>query len=589
MKKSIISLSVAASLGMIAGSAFAAAGDPSVKVNGIGMINVIPYFSTQGSNVTQISITNTDTANGKAVKVRFRGAEWSDDIFDFTVFLSPNDVFTGQVTNVGNVSKFSTTDASCTLPTDLSDAANRTFPTDRLFNPTTGTLEGYIEIINMADINPAGTVAVTTGTLTAGGYSLFTATKHVAGVAPCKTAGSKAQVATTGLVEDSVVDFSAKNGTSATTGQNDDWLVVPTTGLTSWARIIDTTAVKAYGVPATAIDIDTTALADGWYFRQANEEITQAMLATAFNGGTKGDHTTADRIFFQAGTTAAPASSSATGATQITKMYQFDMPDLSTNYANVAGALGAVAARDRLTAVLAKAAVGTEYSTLAAVSGATDLVLTQPTRRYHYQYIPCTPGAAVATTTASCSALAAAATPTLGTDYSRTVASATKYYAITGDAATPYDKLTMTNTIPLMDLAAAYVPAGYTGPAIFFNREEQYNASSSDIVISPTPPSAGYTLSLKGEASVVSFNRGASATATGALGAKLTMNDVTVQGGYEAGWAVYSTSTKASAAVNPALPIIGFSAQNVAGGNNYGTTLPLRYFGAANTAGYLKQ
>ncbi len=544
MKQKLIALSIAATLGLTAGVATAAT---QVKVNGVGTVNVIPYFSTQGSNATQISITNTDMVNGKVVKVRFRGAEWSDDIFDFQVFLSPGDVFTGAVTNNGsNVSKFETADGTCTLPTSV----NQDFPTIRLHNTATGTLEGYVEVITMANIDPTGTVAPT-GT-SAAGYSLFTATKHVSGVAPCKTAGSNAEKALTTLKQDNFI--TAAVAADAVTGQQSNWMVAPTTGLTSWARVINISAVKAYGVPATAVDFTAPKKA---YFRQANETIA---LAAAV------DQMTSDRIFFANDTAvvAGPPTpmTAALLGTPITAMYQFDMPDLSTAMDAPATA---ILQRNALSAALTKTAVASEYSTITAVQAATDLAITQPTRRYYYNYGAYTP--------------AAGYTPVMGTDYSRTVGGATKYYVIKGDAATAYANLDLQNRVGLADLDAAIgKPIGYTAtPALFFDREEQYKAAVTDIVISPNPPAAGYTLSLKGEASVISFNRGAGATETGALGAKLTMNDITIVGGYQSGWVLLSTIAKTN--LN-AIPLIGFGATNVAGAQNYGTTLPLRYFGA---------
>ena len=537
MKQKILALSVVASLSLIAGSSVAV---PSVKANGVGMVNIIPYFNVQGDNATQLSITNTDMVNGKVVKVRFRGAEWSDDIFDFTVFLSPGDVFTGQVTNNGSgVAHFTTADGSCTLPTSL----NQDFPTSRLDNAATGTLEGYVEVITMADISPAGTVAPA-GTAAAG-YSLYTATKHVGGVAPCKTAGSKAEAAVTTLKQDNVVAPLA--APDASTGQNPDWMATPTTGLTSWNRIINVGKIKAFGVPSTAIDF--AAVAGKWYFRQANEALTPT------------DVLTSDRIFFTADPAAISAAPTPTLATtdgaKIIPMYQFDMPDLSTD---IEAGASAVTARNNLAAALSKMAVATEFSTLTAVNGAADVVVTQPVRRYFYNYKPYP-----------------ATTGTKGVDYSRAIGSAN--FVVQGDAATAYAALSIGNRVGLDNIDASIaLPAGATPtPAIFFDREEQFKAQQTDIVISPTPPTPGYSLSLAGEASVVSFNRGSGATETGALGGKLTMNDITIVGGYQTGWAVLSTKARGPALP---LPLIGFSAQNVAGANNFGTTLPLRYFGA---------
>ena len=93
MKKSILSLAVA--------GAFVAAGSANATLelqdDGIGHILLVPYFTTQNGNSTLINIVNTDTVNGKAVKVRFRGGRDSDDIFDFQLFLSPGDVWTANI------------------------------------------------------------------------------------------------------------------------------------------------------------------------------------------------------------------------------------------------------------------------------------------------------------------------------------------------------------------------------------------------------------------------------------------------------------------------------------------------------------
>lgn len=505
MKKHILAVSVAAALGAMVSTVSAA---PVLKANGVGMVNVIPYFSTQGNNVTQISITNTDTRNAKAVKVRFRGAEWSDDIFDFTVFLSPGDVFTGAVTDNGNgVSTFSTSDGSCTLPASV----NQDFPTIRLSNAATGTREGYVEVINMVDI-PAGN-------------ALYDVIKHDAGVASCKTTAAD-QTFLESLGQHNFIT------SEAVTGQV---MTAPTGGLTSWNRVIDTDAVKAFGVPATAYDFLATAgtaVSQSAYFQQSNDELTFTVALTE------------DRIF-----------SAGPGIT----MYQFDMPDLSTPID--ATYPTATLHRNAVADMLRKGAVMSEYSTLASVSGATDIVMTQPVRRYFYNY-------------------ASGSAGTEGVDFSRMIDGAE--WDVTGDSNTVYENLNLANRVPLANLTMTLPndPAAASGPAVFWDREEQYNATSSSIVISPTPPSASYTLSLKGEASVIGLNR-TGATTTGALGASLTMNDITIQGGYQTGWMLMSTrSTASGAGEDPRLPLIGFTAINVAGGNNYGTTLPLRYFQA---------
>src|SRR6476646_8827109 len=180
MKKSLLSLSIGAA---IAGLTLAGAANAAVSISGsnatgtpvadqltattatqldlaaggIGHIGIIPYFSTQNGNQTLFSITNTDQVNGKAVKVRFRRAANSDDIFDFTLFLSPGDVWTANISqDPTGVSRMATSDNSCTLPAQAD--LNRGFVTDRLPASFTAdqkaawTREGYIEVLTMADI-----------------------------------------------------------------------------------------------------------------------------------------------------------------------------------------------------------------------------------------------------------------------------------------------------------------------------------------------------------------------------------------------------------------------------------------------------
>ena len=110
MRKNVLALSIAAMIGGLgfAGVASAdvvpgtgvGAGSLSltdatslqVSQGGIGHSLIVPYFNAQNGNMTVLHVVNTDTVNGKAMKVRFRGALNSDDVLDFQVFMSPGDV-----------------------------------------------------------------------------------------------------------------------------------------------------------------------------------------------------------------------------------------------------------------------------------------------------------------------------------------------------------------------------------------------------------------------------------------------------------------------------------------------------------------
>jgi len=147
MKKNLLAASLALALGSMSGVASAAL---EVNTNGVGQINVLPYYSVQDSYNTLMTITNTDLENGKAVKVRFRAAEWSDDALDFQVFLSPGDVWTGAFGIVDGQLVLKTSDKSCSLPAQLD---GQQFTTIRVEDRDIERLkEGYVEILTMADI-----------------------------------------------------------------------------------------------------------------------------------------------------------------------------------------------------------------------------------------------------------------------------------------------------------------------------------------------------------------------------------------------------------------------------------------------------
>lgn len=200
MRKNILSLSIAA---MIGGLGFAGAASAAVLTTGstataltvlpggTGHILVVPYYTVQNGNATLINLVNTDTSNGKEVKIRFRGAGNSDDVLDFTLYMSPGDVWAAKVYR-GDDGKAAlvTGDKSCTMPASV----NLAFKTSRLPASMTAdqkaaeTREGYVEILNMADIpkaiqagQPSTANGGTSGTLN----PLWQTVKHSAGVAAC--------------------------------------------------------------------------------------------------------------------------------------------------------------------------------------------------------------------------------------------------------------------------------------------------------------------------------------------------------------------------------------------------------------------
>ena len=344
MRKNLLALSIAAMVGGLSGAANAAvindalttATRLAINPAGVGHILAVPYFSTQGNNKTLLSITNTDTTNGKAVKLRFRGAANSDDIFDITVYLSPGDVWTADVAADGDISRLVTNDTSCTLPSaqDIKDLGGK-FKTNRVQgNAAAQTREGYVEILNTANI-PVNTTA----------GSLYTAIKHVGGKAPCTAAVMDAQA--TDLAANGS-DAAARGYANPTGGLMANWILVNVDGMASHSG--EAVAVRAVDA------VRANAAGNIVWFPQTTDAPTAGPVNTL----------TADPLLQSAGFASEVAN--------------YDFPDLSTPYTAAAG-VGAPETQARnLATQLQVTSVVNEYATSNGFS--TDWVFSMPTRRY---------------------------------------------------------------------------------------------------------------------------------------------------------------------------------------------------------------
>ncbi len=371
MKKSLLALGAVAALGGLgfSGAAHAvwAVGDVTTAGatklraadnSGVGHILVTPYFSTTNNTGTLLSVVNTDTKNGKAVKVRFRGAANSDDILDFTVLMSPGDVWTASVTKGSDgMSRLLTPDTSCVLPA-IPNAANTLeaygeegvpFTETRLDQKLSAealaahTQEGYVEWLNMADIKP--------------GTPIYTATKHVKGVAPCAANQDLLNALMTAS------DYWSEDEASS------QGLVAPTGGLMGNWTIYNSQNVSSYGGPNSAIvatdDLGNSAAGRLFFAPQVGSN-DATFPSGVYWVGADNLSETADPLL----------------AGGLVTMLPFDLPDLSTPYVQNATA---AAQADILSGSLATTAVMNEWTAGAdgGVDFSTDWVFSQPTRRYH--------------------------------------------------------------------------------------------------------------------------------------------------------------------------------------------------------------
>ena len=350
MKKNVLALSIAAMIGGFAGSASAAmtaANATAFEQNdgGAGHILVVPYFTTQNNNMSVIHVVNTDTQNGKAVKVRFRGAANSDDILDFTVFLSPFDVWTGSVQADANGSYFMTADTSCMYP-DIR-GQKQSFIQDRLADSwsaekrVNNTKEGYIEILNMADVKPAS--------------DLFKTIKHSAGKPTC---AESVLSQTLSINPETLAAAEALGYDTPSGGLTGDWYILNVNQTTTFSG--SATAIKAVNAAG--------ANARGNFVAFPQDSSSPAVGNT--------DMYTADPLLISTAVDKANVN-----RPKLIQIANYDLPDLSTPY--LTNNVGVPASQaSSLTAAVANNGVSNQFATDTIIDAKTDWVLSMPLRRY---------------------------------------------------------------------------------------------------------------------------------------------------------------------------------------------------------------
>jgi hypothetical protein len=137
----------------------------NLSQDGTGQVLLYPYYNVNQGNITFVSVTNTENV-AKAVKVRIREAVGGERVFDFTLYLSPRDVWVGALTRQGDAIRVSVpADTTCSVP-ERSVLTAMDFSTDRIsdsYDPdesgsqsTSEVLEriseGYIEVFELAEL-----------------------------------------------------------------------------------------------------------------------------------------------------------------------------------------------------------------------------------------------------------------------------------------------------------------------------------------------------------------------------------------------------------------------------------------------------
>ena len=515
----------------------------AIADGGVGNALVVPYFNAQNGNMTVLHVTNTDTNNGKVVKVRFRSAANSDDLLDFQLFLSPGDVWTAAVTaDADGLTQLVTSDNTCTVP----HIAKNTFIPFRKGNlPAFAadqnklTREGYVEIFNIADITNAD-AWTSAGVADGAGTEkspLYKNTKHVNGVAPCSVAGSAARTALDNLaIKTHTEDSAAKAGMQTPTGGLvGDWYIQNVAQSTTFAG-------TATAIVATAA-AGAKPYANFTHFPQVAEPEVLAVAADA-------NKLTADALFR---TDAYAADGTAFGATPAKTLLSEDVPDLSTPMLPADIGDAKIQAQKLLTALAVKS-VSNQYALNASVSGKTDWVFSMPARRYN-----------VVANYAAVSGTSGATGPTSANAKYRLFTPVTAGAPAAADWFRPIIAGAAGNTT--VDSATGNICV-YADKQTFWDREETTGTTG------PTfSPGASTKASFCGEVSVLAM----ADTGASVLGAQVARSDTNP--GYASGWARIDTAN-----AGPGLPIVGASfikltnpsaAPGIMG--TYGITWPHRY------------
>ncbi len=168
MKKFKVCLAVLMIAMMMGGTVYAFDRADHVKVapNGKGDLLIFPwYFAMPAGYDTKISVTNTSPVHNVVAKVVYRSFSWSTEVLDHLIYLSPNDVWTGRLVNVGGVATLQSDDDSmlgrfvsgAATEADFANVTPVRQPLAVTYCTGDTNTFGYIEVVEAASIlTPAG-------------------------------------------------------------------------------------------------------------------------------------------------------------------------------------------------------------------------------------------------------------------------------------------------------------------------------------------------------------------------------------------------------------------------------------------------
>lgn len=145
-KKTVLSLALAAAMG---GGAVSSVQAVNLATDNLGDVLLYPYYTARNGWNTLVHVTNTSSTHTVALKMRFQEAQNTNDVLDFNLVLSPNDVWTGYITDTlgGPRLKKSSGETSCTSP--IMPSGGFAFRAYNYGTDLDRAREGHITIIEM--------------------------------------------------------------------------------------------------------------------------------------------------------------------------------------------------------------------------------------------------------------------------------------------------------------------------------------------------------------------------------------------------------------------------------------------------------
>ena len=258
MKKKILPVAIGAATAVTMSAAHA---QMFINEGGTGEILVLPFYSAQGGNATNVNIANT-TTDGKAVKVRIIEGENSQEVLDFNLYMSPEDHFSfGISATADGGGMLKTSDTSCTVPaipadgvpfrstlyaTGTSADKNTDADVGAVYDNTSieRTAVGYIEIIEMGQLDgDTGDYDGDADTADSANPVLAAITHGASGVpADCSVPVAAWSTSTTGVPGEWLADSTAYFDTNWDGG-----------GLYAYAGVVNAADATAFGQDADAI------------------------------------------------------------------------------------------------------------------------------------------------------------------------------------------------------------------------------------------------------------------------------------------------------------------------------------------------